>query len=69
MPQLTKEQRVFIVEKYFELKSINAVKLAFQERFDREAPCKSAIQKNVKTTSRHYSKCFSKNATSCAVLY
>ena len=47
--QLTVDQRVFIVTKYFETKSYNAVREAFVLQFpQRNAPSKKTIYKNVK---------------------
>ena len=44
MPQLTTEERIFIVEKHIESKSINHVRQHFSLRFTCEAPCKRTIQ-------------------------
>ena len=38
MPRLTKEERVIIVEKYFETKSHMRVQAAFQQRFQITQP-------------------------------
>ena len=47
--QLTVEQRVFVVTKYLETKSYNAVREAFTRQFpQRNAPTKKTIYKNVK---------------------
>ncbi|KAF2357615.1 Protein of unknown function DUF4817 [Trinorchestia longiramus] len=46
--QLTKEQRTFIVEKYFQAKSFQQVIQSFQEHFpERESPTKMTIWRNV----------------------
>lgn len=46
--QLTVEQRVFVVSKYYETKSYAAVKEAFPQRFpNRNAPSNKTIYKNV----------------------
>ncbi|KAF2344443.1 Protein of unknown function DUF4817 [Trinorchestia longiramus] len=46
--QLTKEQRTFIVEKYFQAKSFQPVIQSFQEHFpERQSPTKMTIWKNV----------------------
>ena len=44
MPQLSKEERVFVVEKYFERKSSIVVQAAFRQRFNHAAPSKKTIQ-------------------------
>ena len=44
MSQLSKEERVFVVEKYFERKSYLAVQAAFRQRFKHAPPCKTTIQ-------------------------
>ena len=47
--QLTKEQRVFVVQTYNKIKSIKQVQVLFAERFpDRRSPSKPAIWKNVR---------------------
>ncbi|KAF2352056.1 Protein of unknown function DUF4817 [Trinorchestia longiramus] len=46
--QLTKEQRTFIVEKYFQAKSFQQVIQSFQEHFpERQSPAKMIIWRNV----------------------
>ncbi|KAF2351096.1 Protein of unknown function DUF4817 [Trinorchestia longiramus] len=46
--QLTKEQRTFIVEKYFQAKSFQQVIQSFQEYFpERQSPTKMTIWRNV----------------------
>ncbi|KAF2363424.1 Protein of unknown function DUF4817 [Trinorchestia longiramus] len=46
--QLTKEQRTFIVEKYFQAKSFRQVIQSFQEHFpERQSPTKMTIWRNV----------------------
>ncbi|KAF2348840.1 Protein of unknown function DUF4817 [Trinorchestia longiramus] len=46
--QLTKEQRTFIVEKYFQAKSFQQVIQSFQEHFpERQSPTKMTIRRNV----------------------
>ncbi|KAF2345962.1 Protein of unknown function DUF4817 [Trinorchestia longiramus] len=46
--QLTKEQRTFIVEKYFQAKSFQHVIQSFQEHFpERQSPTKMTIWRNV----------------------
>ncbi|KAF2347968.1 Protein of unknown function DUF4817 [Trinorchestia longiramus] len=46
--QLTKEQRTFIVEKYFQAKSFQQVIQSFQEHFpERQSPTKMTIWRNV----------------------
>ncbi|KAF2351868.1 Protein of unknown function DUF4817 [Trinorchestia longiramus] len=46
--QLTKEQRTFIVEKYFQAKSFQQVIESFQEHFpERQSPTQMTIWKNV----------------------
>ncbi|KAF2348469.1 Protein of unknown function DUF4817 [Trinorchestia longiramus] len=46
--QLTKEQRTFIVEKYFQAKSFQLVILSFQKHFPkRQSPTKMTIWRNV----------------------
>ena len=50
--QLTVEQRVFVVAKYFVTKSYNAVTDAFQQRFrEHNPPTKRTIYQNVKNTT------------------
>ena len=52
--QLTAEQRVFIVQKYIDLKSYNEVREAFRRRFPgRNPPAKRTIQKNVEKFHVH----------------
>ena len=47
--QLTVEQRTFVVQVYFEARSITEVKNRFHQRFrDRQPPSKSSIQKIIK---------------------
>ena len=54
MAQLSKEQRVFLVSKYLELKDYNQVLIAFTERFpERRTPCKKSIAQNVKKYLEH----------------
>ena len=53
MLQISKEKRVFVVEKFFERKSYIAVQAAFQQRFNHAPPCKKTIQQNIKK-SRSY---------------
>ena len=54
MVQLTKEQRVFVVSRYLETKSYQAVRVDFQQRFPgRAMPCKSTIDRNVKKYLEH----------------
>ena len=49
MVQLTVEERVFIVSKYFETHSFVEVRNLFRERFpDKEPPVKKTIWRNVK---------------------
>ena len=49
MVQLTVEERVFIVGKYFETQSFVEVRNLFRERFpDKEPPVKNTIWRNVK---------------------
>ncbi|KAF2366106.1 Protein of unknown function DUF4817 [Trinorchestia longiramus] len=46
--ELTKEQRTFIVEKYFQAKSFQQVIQSFQEHFpERQSPTKMTIWRNV----------------------
>ena len=46
--QLTKEQRAFIVEKYFQTRSLNQVIQLFQNRFpERDSPTKMTIWTSV----------------------
>ncbi|KAF2348566.1 Protein of unknown function DUF4817 [Trinorchestia longiramus] len=46
--QLTKEQRTFVVEKYFQAKSFQQVMQSFQEHFpERQSPTKMTIWRNV----------------------
>ena len=46
--QLTKEQRVFTVEKYFETRSLDQVVQCFEDRFpERDYPTKMTIWRNV----------------------
>ena len=47
MSQLTTEERIFIVEKYIESKSINHVRQQFSLWFNRKAPSKRTVQCNV----------------------
>ena len=53
MLQISKEKRVFVVEKFLERKSYIAVQAAFQQRFNHAPPCKKTIQQNIKK-SRSY---------------
>ena len=47
--QLTIEQRIFVVKKYHETRSLNEVKTAFQVNFpNRNPPSNSTIQRNVR---------------------
>ena len=46
MPQISKQGRAFVVEKFFERKSCIAVQTAFQ-RLNQTLPCKKTIQQNV----------------------
>ncbi|KAF2368920.1 Protein of unknown function DUF4817 [Trinorchestia longiramus] len=46
--QLTKEQRTFIVEKYFQVKTFQQIIQSFQEHFrERQSPTKMIIWRNV----------------------
>ncbi|KAF2367909.1 Protein of unknown function DUF4817 [Trinorchestia longiramus] len=46
--QLTKEQRTFIVDKYFQSKSFRQVIQSFQEHFpERQSPTKMTIWRNL----------------------
>ena len=51
MPRLTKEERVFIVEKYFETKSYMRIQTALQHRFQKTQPVKKTFQSNVRKCS------------------
>ena len=54
MAKLTTAHRVFIVEKYFETKSLREVQRRFQERFpNRNVPSKSSIWRNITKYQRH----------------
>ena len=44
MPQISKENRVFVVKRFFERKSYTVVQAAFQQRFNQTLPCKKTIQ-------------------------
>ena len=44
MPQISKEERAFVAETFFERKSYIAVQAAFQQRFNQAPPCKKTIQ-------------------------
>ena len=43
IPQISKEERIFVAEKYFERKSYIAVQAAFRQRFNQAPPCKKTI--------------------------
>ena len=51
MPRLTKEERVFIVKKYFETKSYMRAQAAFQYRFQKHNQLIKTVQSNVKKCS------------------
>ena len=51
--QISKEERCFVVEKYFERKSYIPVKAAFRQRFNQVPPCKKTIQQNVTKYRSH----------------
>ena len=53
MRQLSKEERVFVVEKYFERKSYIALQAAFWQQFNHAPPCKKTIQQMLKNTVHH----------------
>ena len=53
IPQLSKEEHVFVVEKYFERQSYIAVQETFRQRFKHALPCKKTIQQNVKKYRLH----------------
>ena len=54
MVQLTTDQRVFVVTKFLESKSLQETQLAFAEAFpDREPPAKKTIWKNVQKSREH----------------
>ena len=44
MLQLSREKRVFVVEKYFERKKLHVVQAAFQQRFNHASSCKKTIE-------------------------
>ena len=46
MPQISKEKRVFVVDKFFERKSYIAVQAAFRQRFNQTPPWKKTIPQN-----------------------
>ena len=48
MSQLSWEERVLVVEKYFERKSYIAVQAEFQQRYIHAPPYKRTIQQNIK---------------------
>ena len=47
IPQLSKEEHVFVVEKYFERQSYIAVQETFRQRFKHALPCKKTIQQTI----------------------
>ena len=53
MPQLSKEEWAFVVEKYFKRKSCIAVQAAFWQQFNHASSCKKTIQKSVKKYFPH----------------
>ena len=53
MRQISKEERAFVVEKFFERKSYIAVQAAFQQQFNQAPPCKTIIQQNVTKYRSH----------------
>ena len=54
MLQLSKEEQVLVVEKYFERKSYIAVQAAFRQQFNQAPPCIKTIQRqNVKKYRSH----------------
>ena len=54
MPQLSKEEQVLVVEKYFERKNYIAVQAAFRQQFNQAPPCIKTIQRqNVKKYRSH----------------
>ena len=60
MPQISKEKRVFVVEKFFERKSYTAVQVALRQRFNKTSPCKNTIQQNF-TKYRSYGTSLKRN--------
>ena len=53
MPQISKEERAFVVEKFFARKSYIAVQATFQQRFNHAPPCKKTIQQSVTKYRSH----------------
>ena len=60
MSQLSWEERVLVVEKYFERKSCIIVQAEFRQRYIHAPPCKKTIQQNVKKY-RSYGMSLNKN--------
>ena len=60
MSQLSWEERVLVVEKYFERKIYIAVQAEFRQRYIHAPPCKKTIQQNVKKY-RSYGLSLNKN--------
>ena len=53
MPQMSKEEGAFVVEKLFKRESYIAAQAAFKQRFNKTQPCKKTIQQNLTKYRSH----------------
>ena len=53
MPQMSKEEGAFVVEKLFKRESYTAAQAAFKQRFNKTQICKKTIQQNLTKYRSH----------------